>query len=338
MVTIKDIAREVGVSPSTVSRALSDSPLISEKTKQNVKEVAQRLGYERNELARGLVKGSSGAVGLVVADITNPFFSDIAQGVGEVAHRFGYGVMLCDTAGKANRESDYIRLLRRKRVDGLILTSATMDDPYLKDLAKTRTPFILVSRLCRSVDAPYVVVDDRVGARLAVEHLINLGHQYIGFIGGPANVQSSRDRMVTYREVLQEHGLAEKEEWMGFSDFTQAAGRKAGRQMLSLPERPSAIFAANDMIALGVLEVAEEMGFLIPDDLSLVGYNDISYASLPRVQLTTVAQPTQEMGQIASEWLLSTIEEHKRHPLHCVLNPHLVVRRSTAPPTSCPLA
>lgn len=334
MVTIKDIAREVGVSPSTVSRALSDSPLISEKTKQNVKEVAQRLGYERNELARGLVKGSSGAVGLVVADITNPFFSDIAQGVGEVAHRFGYGVMLCDTAGKANRESDYIRLLRRKRVDGLILTSATMDDPYLKDLAKTRTPFILVSRLCRSVNAPYVVVDDRVGARLAVEHLINLGHQYIAFIGGPANVQSSRDRMATYREVLQEHGLAEKEEWMGFSDFTQTAGRKVGRQMLSLPERPSAIFAANDMIALGVLEVAEEMGVLIPDDLSLVGYNDISYASLPRVQLTTVAQPTQEMGKIATEWLLSTIEEHKRHPLHCVLNPHLAVRRSTAPPAS----
>jgi len=334
MVTIKDIAREVGVSPSTVSRALSDSPLISEKTKQNVKEVAQRLGYERNELARGLVKGSSGAVGLVVADITNPFFSDIAQGVGEVAHRFGYGVMLCDTGGKANRESDYIRLLRRKRVDGLILTSATMDDPYLKDLAKTRTPFILVSRLCRSVNAPYVVVDDRVGARLAVEHLINLGHQYIAFIGGPANVQSSRDRMATYREVLQEHGLAEKEEWMGFSDFTQTAGRKVGRQMLSLPERPSAIFAANDMIALGVLEVAEEMGVLIPDDLSLVGYNDISYASLPRVQLTTVAQPTQEMGKIATEWLLSTIEEHKRHPLHCVLNPHLAVRRSTAPPAS----
>jgi len=243
-------------------------------------------------------------------------------------------VMLCNTAGKADRESDYIRLLRRKRVDGLILTSATMDDPYLKGLANTRTPFILVSRLCRSVDAPYVVVDDRVGARLAVEHLIDLGHQHIGFIGGPADVQSSRDRMATYREVLQEHGLAGKEEWMGFSDFTQAAGRKAGRQMLSLPERPSAIFAANDMIALGVLEVAEEMGVLIPDDLSLVGYNDISYASLPRVQLTTVAQPTQEMGQIASEWLLSAIEEHKRHPLHCVLNPHLVVRRSTAPPAS----
>ena len=334
MVTIKDIAREVGVSPSTVSRALSDSPLISEKTRQSVKEVAQKLGYERNELARGLVKGSSGAIGLVVADITNPFFSDIAQGVGEVAHRCGYGVMLCNTAGKTNRESSYVRLLRRKRVDGLILTSATMDDPYLGDLAKTRIPFILVSRLCNSVDAPYVVANDRAGARLAVEHLIELGHERIGFIGGPANVQSSRDRMASYREVLREHGLAEKEEWMSFSDFTQAAGRKVGRHMLSLPERPSAIFAANDVTALGVLEVAEELGYQIPDDLSLVGYDDITYASLPRIQLTTVAQPAQEMGQIAGEWLLSSIEGHKSYPLRCVLNPHLVVRCSTAPPAS----
>ena len=334
MVTIKDIAREVGVSPSTVSRALSDSTLISEKTRQSVKEVAQKLGYERNELARGLVKGSSGAIGLVVADITNPFFADITRGVGEVAHRFGYGVILCHTAGKADRELSYIRLLRRKRVDGLILTSATIDDPYLGDLAKTRIPFILVSRLCNSVDAPYVVANDRTGARLAVEHLIELDHERIGFIGGPPDVQPSRDRMAAYREALREHGLAEKEEWMCYADFTQAAGRRAGRHMLSLPERPSAIFAANDVTALGVLEVAEELGYQIPDDLSLVGYDDITYASLPRLQLTTVAQPAFEMGRIAAEWLLSSIEGHKSYPLRCVLNPHLVVRRSTAPPGS----
>ena len=334
MVTIKDIAREVGVSPSTVSRALSDSTLISEKTRQSVKEVAQRLGYERNELARGLVMGSSGAVGLVVPDITNPFFADIARGVGEIAHHFGCGVILCNTTEKADRELSYIRLLRRKRVDGLILTSVTVEDPYLQELAQSKTPFILVSRLSRSVDAPYVTVDDRAGARLAVEHLIELGHELIGFIGGPPDVQPSRDRMAAYREALREHGLAEKEEWVCYADFTQAAGRKAARQMLSLPERPSAIFAANDVTALGVLEVAEELGHRIPEDLSLVGYDDITYASLPRIQLTTVAQPAFEMGQIAGEWLLSVIEGHKSHPLHCVLNPHLVVRRSTAPPGS----
>lgn len=132
MVTIKDIAREVGVSPSTVSRALSDSPLISEKTKRRVRKIAQKLGYERNELARGLVKGSSGAVGLLVANITNSFFANIAHGVAKVAHRSIYGVILCNTADEAERESSYIPLPRRKRVDGLILTSVTMDDPDLR--------------------------------------------------------------------------------------------------------------------------------------------------------------------------------------------------------------
>ncbi|HCP31640.1 TPA: hypothetical protein DIT45_00025 [Candidatus Acetothermia bacterium] len=192
MVTIKDIAREVGVSPSTVSRALSDSPLISEKTKRRVIKIAQKLGYKRNELARGLVKGLSGAVGLLVADITNPFFADIARRVGKVAHHYGYGVILCNTADEAERESSYIRLLRRKRVDGLILTSVTMDDPDLGNLAQTKTPFILVS--CHSIDAPFVVIADREGARLAVEHLVKLGHKQIRFIGGPRDIQSSRDR------------------------------------------------------------------------------------------------------------------------------------------------
>jgi len=194
MVTIKDIAREVGVSPSTVSRTLSDSPLISEKTKRRVRKIAQKLGYERNELARGLVKGSSGAVGLLVANITNSFFANIAHGVAEVAHRSIYGVILCNTADEAERESSYIRLPRRKRVDGLILTSVTMDDPDLGNLAQTKTPFILVSCLCHSIDAPFVVTADREGARLAVEHLVKLGHKQIRFIGGSRDIQSSRDR------------------------------------------------------------------------------------------------------------------------------------------------
>jgi LacI family transcriptional regulator len=330
MVTIKDIAREVGVSPSTVSRALSDSPLISEKTKQRIKDIAYRLGYERNELARGLVKGSSGAVGLVVPDITNPFFGDIVRGVGEIAHHSGYGVILCNTAEKTDRELSYIQLLRRKRVDGFILASVTVEDPYLQELSQSKTPFILVSRLSRSVDAPYVTVDDQAGARLAVEHLIGLGHERIGFIGGPGSVQSSRDRMATYREVLREHGLAVQDDWVCYADFTQAAGREAGRRMLSLAIPPTAIFAANDVTALGVLEAAEGLDLRIPEDLSLVGYDDIAYASLPRIQLTTVAQPAFEMGQIAIKWLLSVIGKEIVYPLYRVLEPHLIVRSTTA--------
>jgi LacI family transcriptional regulator len=332
MVTIKDIARRVGVSASTVSRALSDSPLVNEKTKRAVKEAAVRLGYERNELARGLVKGASGAIGLVVADITNPFFSDVAQGVGEAAHRFGYGVMLCDTAGRAERESNYVKLLRRKRVDGIILASATIQDPQVEELHKARIPFILVSRLCNEAGAPYVVGDDRKGATLAVEHLVGLGHREIGFIGGPPDVQASQHRMAAYCAVLRAHGLAVQDDRVLFSDFTQTAGRRAGRRLLEAADRPSAVFAANDVIALGVLEAAEALGLCVPGDLSLVGYDDIAYAALPRIQLTTVAQPALEMGRVAGDWVLSVVAGRKRRVLHRVLEPRLVIRSTTAPP------
>jgi len=332
MVTIKDIAREVGVSPSTVSRALSDSPLISDETREKVHREAQRLGYERNELARALVKGSSEAIGLILPDITNTFFADIARGVGEVADASGYGVILCNTTGLIEREATYIRLLRRKQVDGLVLATATLNDPSTKSLSQTETPFILVSRICRDVDTSYVIGDDRTGARLAVEHLIELGHRKIGFIGGPANVQSSRDRRATYRKVLRQHGLSADDAWVCYADFTQVAGREAGRRILSLGNRPTAIFAANDVTALGVLEAADELGLSVPKDLSLVGYDDISYASLPRIQLTTVAQPTFEMGKLATEWLLSVLSEEDTPPLYRVLDPHLVVRSTTTRP------
>ena len=331
MVTIKDIAREVGVSTSTVSRALADSPLVNKVTKQRVVQVAQALGYERNELALGLVKGSSKVVGLIIPDITNPFFSDIARGVGDIANHFGYGVILCNTDGRADREISYVRLLRRKRVDALILASTTIEAPYLKEVEHAKLPYILVSRLCRSVDAPYIVVNDREGARLAVEHLVHLGHQRIGFIGGPQDVQASQDRMAGYREVLRERALSEDEHWICYADFTQAAGREAARRMLAQASRPTAIFAANDVTALGVMEVADEIGLKIPIDLSLVGYDDISYASLPRIQLTTVAQPAFEMGQISAEWLLSVVEGHPRPTLRRVITPRLMIRSTTAP-------
>ena len=333
MVTIKDVARVVGVSPSTVSRALNDSPLIREETKARIRRIAQELGYERNELARGLVKGASGAIGLVIPDITNPFFAEVTRGVGEVAHARGYGVILCNTEEDPDRERSYIRLLRRKRVDGLILTSVTAEDPYLKALARSKTPFVLVSRACQLVPAPYVGVDDRLGGRLAVEHLVELGHRRIGFIGGPADVQSSLDRLAAFEAVLTEHGIPVREEWISFSDFTQRAGYRAGKELLRRKVRPSAVFAANDVVALGVLQAADELGLRVPEDLSVVGYDDISYAGLPRIELTTVAQPSFEMGKIAAEWLLSVLEGGPRR-LYRLLTPKLVVRRTTAPAPS----
>ncbi|MCS7240682.1 MAG: LacI family transcriptional regulator [Candidatus Bipolaricaulota bacterium] len=332
MVTIKDIAKAAGVAPSTVSRALNDSPLISVETKRRIQRLAQRLGYERNELARGLVKGSFGALGLIVPDIINPFFAEITKGVEEAARERGFGVVLCTTEGDEAREEEYLRLLQRKRVDGLILASVTLDDPYLQKLQHSKIPFVLVSRLSKGIEAPYVVVDDKKGGRLATEHLADLGHKHIAFVGGPSNVHASRERMSAYRAVLSERGLPLKREWIVFASFTQEAGREVGRRLLSQSERPTAIFAANDLIALGIMEAAEELGLRIPDDLSLVGYNDIAYAGLPRIQLTTVAQPMREMGQIAANFVLDVVEGRKHASLAAVLAPRLVVRRTTAPP------
>lgn len=334
MVTIKDVARAAGVSPSTVSRALNDSPLIREETKARIRRIAEELGYERNELARGLVMGASGAVGLVIPDITNPFFAEVTRGVGEVAHAQGYGVILCNTEEDPDRERSYIGLLRRKRVDGLILTSVTAEDPYLKTLARSKMPFVLVSRSSKVVDAPYVGVDDRLGGRLAVEHLVELGHRDIAFIGGPAGVQSCLDRLAAFEAVLVERGIPVREEWIGFSDFTQESGYKVALRYLSGKKRPTAVFAANDVVALGVLQAADELGLSVPEDLSVVGYDDISYAALPRIQLTTVAQPSFDMGKIAAEWLLSTLRGRPQRRLYRLLTPKLVVRRTTAPPRS----
>jgi len=332
MVTIKDVARAAGVSPATVSRALNDSPLLRDETKDRIRRLSIELGYERNELARALVKGVSGAVGLVIPDITNPFFADIARGVEETARARGYGVLLATTEGDLELEKSHLHLLRRKRVDGLLLTSVTAEDPHVENLIRADIPFVLVSRLVRTLDAPFVVGDDQRGARLAVEHLISIGHRRIGFIGGPEDVQSSQDRMGAYQTVLTEQGLPIRRGWAVFASFTQEAGREWGRTLLSRKDRPTAIFAANDLIALGVMEAAEEHGLRIPEDLSLVGYNNISYAALPRIQLTTVAQPTLEMGRIAAEYLLDVIGGNRRRRLRKVLLPHLVVRSTTAPP------
>ncbi len=332
MVTIKDIAQVVGVSPSTVSRALNDSPLINEATKNRIRRVAKELGYERNELARGLVKGSSGTVGVILPDITNPFFAEIIKGAEEVVRNRGFGVVLCTTEGFPGREREYLQLLRRKRVDGLIIASVTVDDPYLAELQRAHVPFVLVSRLSERIDAPYVVVDDKEGGRLAMEHLVELGHRKIAYIGGPANVHSSRKRMEAYREVLEAQGIRFRRRWAVFAAFTQEAGHTVGKALLSEDERPTAIFAANDLIALGVMEAAEELGLAIPEDLSLVGYNNIVYAALPRIQLTTVAQPACEMGRIAAHYLLGVCTGQGQEKLRCVLPPRLVVRKTTAPP------
>jgi len=331
MVTIKDIARKAGVSPSTVSRALNGNPVINRETRRRIRELAEEMGYEKNELARGLVKGDIGAIGLIIPDITNPFFAEITRGVEDAANERGHGVILCNTGGDLEKEKEYARLLRRKRAGGLILASVTVDDPYIEGLVKGDIPLILVSRVPKEVDTSYITVDDRKGAKMAVEYLMGLGHKTIGFIDGPEDVIPSRDRMKGYQEVLKEHGIPLYEEIICYADFTREAGYHVMKRYLKLPELPTAVFAANDLIALGAIEAIEEDGSLVPDDISVIGFNNISYASLPRIMLTTIAQPMYEMGFAAAEYILDVVEGKREERLQRVLEPKLIVRKTCGP-------
>jgi len=332
MVTIKDIAKAAGVSPSTVSRALNDSPLIRESTKERIKRLAAELGYERNELARSLVKGRTRALGLLVPDITNPFFAEITKGVEDAARSRGYGVILCNTGDDPQRELDYGLLLRRKRVDGQIITSVALEDPFLPQLARTKTPFVLVSRISATVDAPYVIVDDEKGAELAAEHLLRLGHRKIACISGPEDVVPGKVRAEAFVRYLSSHGIKIPRTWVRHTEFTWDGGEQVAAEILRKKQRPTAIFAANDLIALGVLVAAHKGGIPVPDELSVIGFDDIAYASLPLIELTTVAQPAYEMGYMAAEWLMDVLEGKRRRKLQKRVRPKLIVRKTTAPP------
>lgn len=332
MVTIKDIAKAAGVSPSTVSRALNDSPLIRESTKERIKRLAEELGYERNELARSLVKGRTRALGLLVPDITNPFFAEITKGVEDAARSRGYGVILCNTGDDPQRELAYGLLLRRKRVDGQIITSVALEDPFLPQLSRTKTPFVLVSRTSTTVDSPYVIVDDRKGAELAAEHLLQLGHRRIACISGPKDVEPGKVRAEAFKRYLASHGVSVPDPWVRHTDFTWEGGERVATEILGRRRRPTAIFAANDLIALGVLVAAHKLGISVPKELSVVGFDDIAYASLPLIELTTVAQPAYEMGHMAAEWLMDVLEGKRRRKLRKRVRPKLIVRKTTAPP------
>jgi LacI family transcriptional regulator len=315
---------------------LNDNPLINEETKKRVKRLAEEMGYERNELARGLVKGGIGAVGLIIPDITNPFFAEVTRGVEDAANERGYGIILCNTGGDLEKEKGYGRLLRRKRVDGLILTSVTVDDPYIADLVRSEVPLILVSRHHPGIDTSYIMVDDRKGGKMATSYLLKLGHRRIGFIGGPKNVISSQDRLQGYKEALYKRGIPLQQEIIRYAGFTRDAGYLVMKEYLKLKTdlKPTAIFAANDMIALGVIEAIEEEGLSVPDDISVIGYNNISYASLPRIMLTTIAQPMYDMGYTAAEYILDVVEGKRKGKLKDILEPQLVVRKTCRPLSS----
>ena len=323
--TIKDVAELVGVHPSTVSRVINDDSRISEKTREKVFLIIKKLGYTPNAIARGLKTKRTYTLGMIIPDITNPFFAEIARGVEDAANKNDFNIILCNTDDRLKKERTYLEILRGKRVDGLILGTAHIKDKSILELEKNNFPYILVSRNIEGLDKNCVIVDDEAGGIMAAEYLIKLGHRRIAHITGPLKTRSALNRLKGYKLTLKKHEIEYEDELVGEGDFRIKGGYQVMKRFLKLNEPPTAIFAANDLLALGAMQAIQKKNFHIPEDFSVIGFNDIELASFVYPALTTIRQPMLEMGALAVKMLLRIIEEGEFNQRKIVLKPKLIL-------------
>ena len=330
--SMKDVAARARVSVGTVSNVLNRPELVSERTRTRVLAAITELGFVRNESARQLRGGGSRTLAYVVLDAANPFFTDVARGVRDTAESAGLAVYLCDSGQDATRQAAYLDLLEQQRVEGVLITPVDAGDERLLGLPRRGTPVVLVDR-AGGPDQCSVTVDDVLGGGLAVEHLLDTGHRRIGFIGGPPTLGQVADRLTGARAAMAARGGEHGElVVLATTALTVAEGRRAGERLAGLPaaRRPTAAVCANDLLALGLLQQAVRLGLRVPDDLAIVGYDDIEFAEAAAVPLTSVAQPRHLLGRTAAEMVL---EEARGEPGHrhrqVVFAPELVVRAST---------
>jgi DNA-binding LacI/PurR family transcriptional regulator len=337
-----DVARQAGVSVATVSRLVNASGYVSARTRERVAAVMEALHYEPNGLARSLITKQSELLALLLTDIGNPFSAQIARGVQDVARQVGYIPIICNIDDDPQIEVETVRSLRRKRVDGVILTSLTQTHgassvEHLRILhaaCEHGMAMVCIGRQPIHARADVVTTDTGTGARDAVSHLAALGHRRIGFIGGQISRRVALGRLTGYREGLAAAGLAADVRLVREGLLDEASGQTECRALLSLPDPPTAIFCVNDRTAFGALAALDEMGCRVPEDVSVVGFDDVPLAELVRPALTTIRQPAQDMGRLAATYLLERIAHpdtpHQRSVLPC----QLVVRRSSGPPPS----
>ena len=331
--TIKDIAKLAGVSHTTVYRALNDKPRISQSTKERIISIAREFNYQPNVLAQSLVLGRTKTLGLVITTIVNPFYPELAKGIEDTARSLGYNIILCCTNFDISLESRYIDMIRSRGVDGIIFTSAHIHDPNITRLMEDHFPLILVNRrvygdpMMGSID--YVVVENVKGGFLAVEHLIRMGNKRIGVISGSPDSSAAVERLEGARKAFVEYGLNPAELVVLEGDFLKRSGYEVARRFLAMADPPSAIFGVNDYMALGAFEAVLDSGLRVPEDVSLIGFNDITFSAMKGIELTTIGQKKYEMGSIAVHTLIDKIEGRDRDEVRQIaLEPELIVRKS----------
>jgi len=331
-VTIADVAERAGVSYQTVSRVINDKPDVSPDTRRRVQEIITQIGYRPSRIARSLATARTATIGFVVPDIANPFFSDIALGVEQFAYEHGYGVLLCNTNEDPVSETDVLLMLEDKQVDGVIACGLRQESASLRSALERFRAVVLVNRQLDGVPLPAVLVDDVAGGYLATRHLLQSGRRAIGFVAGPASSYSGARRMQGYRRALAEAGVEEGSAWVRHCRPGVDGGAKATRELLAAAPEISALFCYNDLVAVGALRACAELELTTPDDVTIVGYDDIRLAALVSPALTTCRVPRVVLGGMAMEILLKQIDGG--HPAMnasedvIVIQPELVIRAS----------
>ncbi len=330
MSSLKQVAREAGVSPATVSRVLNSSANVSADTRLRVEKAIRILRYQPNRVARRLrtQDRSSKLIGVLVPDIQNPFYVEVVRGIEDRAYANHYAVLMCNFAQEEEKERLYLDIMRSESVDGLIVAPAHQRDRKVVELARSGLPIVCVDRGLRGIDVDVIVVDNRHGAREAVEHLTRLGHRRIAYVAGLPQIPSTMERLQGYEDALASRGIDKDEKLVRFGDSKHESGRRLTRELLDLPDPPTALFTGNNLITLGALETIHGRGLRIPEDVAVVGFDDMYWSISLNPPLTAVSQPGHEIGIRAADMLFQRIAEPDRPCAKLVLKTTLVVRRS----------
>ncbi|QDK79532.1 LacI family transcriptional regulator [Spirosoma sp. KCTC 42546] len=332
-ITIKDLARELNLSTSTVSRALRDSSEIGVDTKKRVLDLAQQLDYNPNPVALSLLSSQSHDIGVIVPEIANPFFAIVIAGIEDVAFAQGYHVVIYQSHEDYEREVLNVKHIANRRKDGLLVSIATSTTDYshFRNLHDRGFPIVFFDRICEEIDTHKVLVDDFEGAYTATEHLIKQGCERIAHVSGPEHLLISRRRLHGYRAALLDYGRPIKDEWVVSSVYNGTSSLEVTRRLLAKPELPDGIFASSDNIAIGCHAAIIEAGLSMPDDIALIGFSDLPISALLNPPLSSVAQPAFEMGRSAAELLINLIKNPGNYsaPISNVLKTSLMARKSS---------
>jgi LacI family transcriptional regulator len=329
--TIKHVAARAGVSFTTVSHVLNGTRRVSDSARERVERAIAEMGYAPSAVARALKMSETCILGVLVPNITNPFFAELTRGIEDCCRRTDYSVFLCNSDDDPERQARYLQTLLERRVDGLLLAAAAGEaSPLAQRLAASRVPTVVVDRSIPGLAADLVRVDHQGGARMAVEHLLGLGHRAIACIAGPSEFAVSRARVAGWREAMADAGIETDPNWLVEGDFSAAAGHALALQLLARGDL-TALFASNDLLAIGALRAAAERGIPVPGAVSVIGFDGIDLGGYAYPALTTVGHPIRAMGETAATVLIERIAESPASHREVVLAPQLLMRESTGP-------